>query len=500
MNQTNIRHYNGSILAFSIVGVMAMYFIFAPAINLLYYNVDAFRYVYGGFGQSCKSDDGFEFYVTFGPSLEGVFDLFVYKFCYSLERMKTIRLISIILMGCATGLFAEWLYRLGLTVWSAFFAAGCLFLLPHLYEDTVLVGALSLPIALIFAQLGYRCLYLLNISNSKKQMLAASLLMLALLTYPAMAFFFVTLILTKFLFSNFSDWMRLRNELFQEMLLFCMVCAVYFVLAYLVMRFHPGNTQGWMMIALIASGILIRLNYRVFFQYLSRLPSLTNLAKSGQIVLTLFMLMVLSSGFFLTIPSAESPIMLRFLFAPLAAGFMLILWCMRQWDSILPTYMQKRLISGIIISFFLIESYEAGVHTFVSALAVEQYMHVVVQKVNNYLTRGNKLQRVHFILAEQEYPYTKFFMTRAILNMLGQENSEIKWCSLPRGFNGKEEDYQSAALTCIREKSNNVIAVTYSYAHTLFSKTNNTLIIDMKNITSDKFRKQNLQKYFDLTG
>src|SRR3990167_1706681 len=484
MNQTNIRHYNGSILAFSIVGVMAMYFIFAPAINLLYYNVDAFRYVYGGFGQSCKSDDGFEFMLTLGRPLQAYLDCFVYKFAYTLERMKTIRLISIILMGCATGLFAEWLYRLGLTVWSAFFAAGCLFLLPHLYEDTVLVGALSLPIALIFAQLGYRCLYLLNISNSKKQMLAASLLMLALLTYPAMAFFFVTLILTKFLFSNFSDWMRLRNELFQEMLLFCMVCAVYFVLAYLNMRFHslapvpiqyqlnhpnlnihemanrlgylmnvfgrqwevmslhPGNTQGWMMIALIASGILIRLNYRVFFQYLSRLPSLTNLAKSGQIVLTLFMLMVLSSGFFLTIPSAESPIMLRFLFAPLAAGFMLILWCMRQWDSILPTYMQKRLISGIIISFFLIESYEACVHTFVSALAVEQYMHVVVQKVNNYLTRGNKLQRVHFILAEQEYPYTKFFMTRAILNMLGQENSEIKWCSLPRGFNGKEEDYQ----------------------------------------------------------
>src|SRR3990167_7801528 len=110
-------------IAFMVAGATIMFFIFAPAINIPFYNGDAYRYVFGGFGQSYKSDVGFEFMLTLGRPLQAYLDCFVYKFAYTLERMKTIRLISIILMGCATGLFAEWLYRLGLTVWSAFFAA-----------------------------------------------------------------------------------------------------------------------------------------------------------------------------------------------------------------------------------------------------------------------------------------------------------------------------------------------------------------------------------------
>src|SRR3990167_5694099 len=331
---------HASSIAFVFAGAIVMFFIFSPAIHISFYNGDAYRYVFGGFGQSCKSDDGFEFMLTLGRPLQAYLDCFVYKFAYTLERMKVIRLLSVVLMGCTMGMFAEWLYRLGMSVWVAFFAAGCLFLVPHLYEDAVLAGALSLPVALLFTQIAYRYLQMWS-----RSLWPAIFIMLALLTYPAMAFFFCALILTKLMFSNLSDWVHIRKEIFQELLLFSVVCVIYFILAYLNMRFHPlapvpsqyqlnhpnlsiaevihrlsylanvfgqqwemmrlypGNWQGWVMIGVFLSGILF-----ATVKLIKHPCSYTDLAQG---LTVFFILMIMSSGFFLVIPSGEPPIMLQ---------------------------------------------------------------------------------------------------------------------------------------------------------------------------------------------
>ena len=549
---------HASSIAFVFAGAIVMFFIFSPAIHISFYNGDAYRYVFGGFGQSCKSDDGFEFMLTLGRPLQAYLDCFVYKFAYTLERMKVIRLLSVVLMGCTMGMFAEWLYRLGMSVWVAFFAAGCLFLVPHLYEDAVLAGALSLPVALLFTQIAYRYL---QITASKpmtgvsakaviasaqtffagrghssfmwsRSLWPAIFIMLALLTYPAMAFFFCALILTKLMFSNLSDWVHIRKEIFQELLLFSVVCVIYFILAYLNMRFHPlapvpsqyqlnhpnlsiaevihrlsylanvfgqqwemmrlypGNWQGWVMIGVFLSGILF-----ATVKLIKHPCSYTDLAQG---LTVFFILMIMSSGFFLVIPSGEPPIMLRFLFGTIAFGFIVMLWSIKQWDVIYPFALKKPIISSIVAVIFLMESYQASVHTFVSARAVQQYMSFAVQKISDYVVNVDKLQRIHFILAEQDYPYTKFFMTKEILNILGHEDYQLQWCSLPRGMSGKEEDYQPEAIACVNRTPENGIAITYSYPKELFIKTEKMLIVDMQKVTIDNYRQQNLRKYFNI--
>ena len=121
---------NKRLLLFIFASTILLYFIFFPAVNSLYYSHDDFRYLFGGFSKACKTDDGFEFMWTLGRPLQAYLDCLNYKFGYTFERMREVRIFSVILLGCGMGLLADSLVCLGLSIGVAFFSAGIFFLLP----------------------------------------------------------------------------------------------------------------------------------------------------------------------------------------------------------------------------------------------------------------------------------------------------------------------------------------------------------------------------------
>ena len=97
------------------------------------------------------------------------------------------------------------------------------------------------------------------------------------------------------------------------------------------------------------------------------------------------------------------------------------------------------------------------------ALHFAQTLTSVETQINRYLANGNQLRRIHFVIPGKEHPYNKFFLANAALvQLLGQGKYQIKWCSLPRGISGAEQDHQTEMLTCIHGLPENGIAVTYS--------------------------------------
>ena len=263
------------------ISAVVLYFIFAPAINMLFYAGDDFRYALGGYNKACRLDDGFEFMLTLGRPVQAYMDCLSFKFAYTMERMRIIRIFAVIFMGCGMGLFARWLYQLKFNWGEAFAAAGAIFLLRSLFEDTIPTGALSLPFAILLAMFAYFILqysyqkahgrrYREHSSNcvmpaeagiqnkpeksldvsvawhdavpqtlSRYMIYSALLVLGSMLTYPAMSFFFPVLILTKLLFSDLTGWNRTRREVVKEVFIFCIVAAVYFIWATYNMHYHP---------------------------------------------------------------------------------------------------------------------------------------------------------------------------------------------------------------------------------------------------------------------
>ncbi len=528
---------------FILIGMITSYFVFFPAINLHYYFGDAYRYVFGGLGQSCKADDGFEFMLTLGRPLQAYLDCFVYQFAYNLTRMEMVRTLAVLGMGLSLGLFAHQLFRLQFSAINAFLAAACIFLIPHLYEDTVWAGALSLPLALIFTQLAYVLWQQAEAQQNKiffnfTRLSALFLLMIALLTYPAMAFFFITLIATKFFFISNMSWMELRKIIYREMVFFVSVCIVYFLYAYFNMKFHAltpvpeayrvnhpnlnlmeaGNrllfisnffglqweilrlasTQiaAWLMIGILSGGLLIVTSQ--WIRALLRTQDQSILCKqSSEKLLVFFMLFVLSSGFFLIIPSGKPPIMLRFLFGSITFGLLTIIWSGYQLANSIAIKSNTSMLVLLSACFF-VESYHANANTFVNAMASAQYMKQVAGNIKIYLQHDQSLNRIHYILTPEDYPYTKFFMSKQILNQFLLENNRLTWCSLPRDKIGREQDHQTEMLACIEKLAKDDIAITYSYTNELYISTAHMLVIDLHQVNPAYFSRENLHKYYHV--
>src|SRR5688572_6230258 len=104
----NMSDNNKRILFYMMLSSVILYFIFLPGVSFLYHTGDDYRYAFGGLGKACIKDDGFEFMITLGRPLQAYMDCAVFKFAYTLERMKMIRIFSVVLMGCALGLILEW--------------------------------------------------------------------------------------------------------------------------------------------------------------------------------------------------------------------------------------------------------------------------------------------------------------------------------------------------------------------------------------------------------
>ncbi len=498
-----------------IISIFFVYLIFSPSVNLLYYASDDFRYALGGLHKSCSADDGFGFVKTLGRPIQAYLDCGSYKFGYTLERMRVLRLVSVVLMGFASGLLADLFCSLGFSLAGALFTAGCVFLVPQLYDDAVSVGAIPLPLAIIFILAGYRC-----IGKSIVQVcLSALLILLALLTYPAMAFFFGTLIFAKLLFSKLKDWQKTRQQLIFEVILFLIVCFVYFAWAYhnihhnaqsfvppayrldhpnykiaeiLTRFFELGNVfsnlwiffpsgnmrlQGLITIILLSTGMifgLISFLKSKLYHY-DRRVALFNL---GQACIMAVIIFILSNAFYLIIPERQITSS-RLLFGTMTAGLMLLFWCICQWTILFPRNWRKLVTSVFIGLFFSLVAYKTNIFMLARALVYGQYLDSIRTDIYDYLIAGKKLHRIHFIIPKPEYPYTRFFLANAaLIQQVGYGVYELKWCSLARGVVGEEQDHQAESLACIKSLPSNGAGVTYSYQGEPYIKTSDMLVIE----------------------
>lgn len=508
-------HNRGRLLTFILASIILLYFIFAPGINGTYYAADDFRYAFGGYNQSCKNDDGFEFMLTLGRPLQAYLDCINYKFAYTMERMSIARLISVFLMGCGMGLLAEYFFCLGLSFWAAFFAAGCVFLIPHLYGDAVFTSASSLPFSLVLALLGYR--YVNKIG------LASALIFCALLTYPATTFIFPSLIMAKLLFSNLSDWARTQREALQESILFIAVCTIYFIWSYYNMRYHalapvpdqyrldhpnlsltevikrlvllgnvfnpfweliPGGNmirQGWLMLGVFATGAIC--GALIFFKSVLFLYNKKRaLIQLAQVIAGVAALFILSSAFILIIPDRDNGGSPRLLFGVIAAGLILVFWSIHIISAALPLKRKSNIAFMMVALLFLTQAHYANLYTQASASRFIQKIDNVKTLISGYLHTNKPLRRIHFVLTKPDYPYNKFFLANGgLMQVLGRDNYTIKWCSLPRGVPEDEPNHQQEAIACIDALPKNGIGITYSYKEEPFKITKDMLIINKNN-------------------
>ncbi|OGT47442.1 MAG: hypothetical protein A3E83_01710 [Gammaproteobacteria bacterium RIFCSPHIGHO2_12_FULL_41_20] len=502
-------------LAFIIASTLLFYFIFSPAINILHYFGDDYRYAFGGFFKSCSGDDGYYFMRTIGRPMQAYLDCLNYKFAFTLERMKMLRGLSVVLLGWAVGLFAAWLYRLGLSIWSAFFVSGCLFLVQHLYPDTLAYGATSLPFAILLAIYSYWELDKIHAPWLQHKIhlgWAGVLLLVSMLTYPAMAFFFCTMILTKVLFSPLQNWAKVRSAVMNEMVFFLVVGAIYFAWGYYNMHYHARAPipesyrlshpnlnpveimkrilllmnvfdsrwqisprmsslwQGWFIAVCIVGGLSCgSLHFfKSDFYRQNKWQALTTLL---QIVASASAVFVLGSAFFLVMPNL-SLVENRVLFGVITSGLLLAVWGVMQWSYLLPEKMRTGFLVVVVGGCFLIQGRQANIVTLINALSHQQYMQETHAVIAVHINQGGPLQRIHFIIPRSNYPYDRFFMANtALLQLYGQDHYKIAWCSLARGVPGEEKDRQNETIACVNAQPKNTVAVTYSYDAEPFRKT-----------------------------
>ncbi len=526
------------LLTFVILSIIIFNFILAPAVNILYYAADDFRYAFGGFSKACSTDDGFYFVLTLGRPIQAYMDCLNYKLGYTLQHMAVIRFISVVLMGCAAGFFAEWLCCLGLSMAPAFFAAGSIFLIPQLYSAAIIMGAGSVISPLVLVLLAYACI------QKERMALSVILILCALLTYPAMTFFFGTLILTKVLFTNLADWPKTRREVVLEVAVFCASCLIYFIYAYFNMHYHQqapvpdayrldhpnlnpiemlkrvvlladffnklwaflpsGNMliQGWTTIVLLLGGGfigIVRFMSSLFYKNNKEIA----LAYLGQAIISVMMLCMLSSAFVLVIPKFSFIMDAGeqwLLFGVLAAGWALVFWSVMQWSFISPSSWQKYIITIVMGLFFLVQGYQANVYAMAKSIGLNHYMNYFQNIISDYVKENKQLRRIHFIVPRSEYPYDSFFSANAALvQILGHGKYELQWCSLARGVPGEEKDHQKEALACIKKLPENGIGVTYSYPDESYQKTNSMLIVDIKKANNRRdYYFQSLKQYFGI--
>lgn len=520
--------------------IVIFIFIFSPGLNVLYHSADDFRYALGGYNKACSTDDGFYFVLTLGRPIQAYMDCLNYKFGYSLQHMAVLRYVSAILIGCSVGFFAEWLCCLGLTIVTAFFAAGSLFLIPQLYCAAIIMGASSVISPLLLVLIAYVCL------QTNRIYLAVILILCALLTYPAMTFFFVTLILSKVVLTPLANWPQIRREIQVEVTIFCACCLVYFIYAFFNMYFfsqapvpdayrldHPNFNpiemlkrvsilvnifnkfwtflpsgsmilQGWITLVLLMCGSII-----AFVRYVRsafyRANKKIALIYLMQVLICTVALFILSSAFILIIPQFAFILDTGerwLLFGLLAAGWVLIIWSVKQCSMILPTDWRKYALSLVMGLFFLVQGYQANLYMLAKAVGFNQYIHYFQNIFSSYIKDNKQIRRIHFIVPRSEYPYDSFFSANAaLMQVLGHGNYELQWCSLARGVPGEEKDHQKEALTCINKLPKNGIGVTYSYPNESYQKSPHTILVDIQksNSRSDYYF-QSLKQYFGIEG
>ncbi|EKD71526.1 MAG: hypothetical protein ACD_46C00168G0002 [uncultured bacterium] len=511
------------LLIYTLTSIALLYLIFSPAVNFLYYAGDDFRYTFGNPDLSCRRDDGFYFMMTLGRPLQAYMDCISFRYAYVVENMRYVRLIAVLLMGISVGLIADWLRSFKISSIQAFLIAIALILIPHFYSDTILTGALSLPVPILLVVIAYRCIqktYLLRDSIAKwtavkkygLYFLAFVLLILALLSYPAMVFFYATLMLTKILFAGLDNWEKTRREIIIEGFIFFCACAVFFAWSshnmhyhahapippqYMLMHpnfnpiemfkrltllgniFNPAvwalwpmspvvNLSKWMSL-ILAVGLMVGL--------------ITALSKLRHRILTIVQVLIfalcallISNAFPLLIPKLD--LGSRLLMGTISSGIIITIWALYRSCRILPSVLGSALVTIVLMYYLIVQSYQTNLYLMRSSMAFVGYLNHSVQTISDYTTNHPSLKRIHYVINKDEVPFTRYFLTSGALSILkGHNQYQTEWCASSHDGSKSEVENQNVTLNCLKSLPPNVIGITYSYLGDTFPKTDSMLVI-----------------------
>ena len=327
----------------------------------------------------------------------------------------------------------------------------------------------------------------------------------ALLTYPAMAFFYCSMVLMKVLFSPLANWIKTRREIVQEIGLFLIICLIYFIWAHfnsnparLPEKYHLSPNlnisemkirllplanffgdnpwrlplsdsvrHGGILLILLTGGViysLIGLRNNAFFIQ-NKDQAITALTQS---ILSTAVLFILCSGFYLIIPGRED-MGSRLLFATAASGLPLLFWSIYQWCNLFPAFLRKNITLFAVLTYFLIVGYKANMVTTIDALNYAEYINTVKDKLAERLADNHhKLRHIHFIIPGGGYPGNKFLLINTVLaRMPGHKEVKAKWCP-----------EEQTTAECLATLPTDTIAVTYSRPDAPYLKTQDMMLLD----------------------
>jgi len=506
-----------SFFIYFILSIIAVYFVYSPAIHIPFYHHDVYKYSTGGFHQSCYSDQGYKHLFKLGRPFSAVLDCYNNKIANTLASMSYLRIFCALLIAVTASVFAMWMYAIGAGFLTAFCLSSAIFFLPAM-QTAIIMGATTLIVPILLALAAY---YFISQHSILIGIFGVGCLMAAFFTYPALAAFYLIPIFVLLLFQPLKDWKRTRITILRDIIIFAGCSAIYFIA---IKYFQSGYLAG------VPTNYQFNVNFhfldRLLFIY-KKLPQLWNIDfwvrqsilvnliiiggliaaavssrhKSFNVLLqstvAAIILFLLGCSVLLAVPSVDIPAG-RVIFVAQAMLILLMYWSINKISDLFPQEKIK-LITWFVGILFVAGAVFANFNVAKSALNDRLELNYVTFMLANYFAQpGVKLERVHIIAPN----FVNFngltrgddifndnssryagdmanIVNTALLQMAERHSFSVHNCIFS---NTEEELFFDKEVACIKTASRDDIVVTYSWPNKPVYVSPNTLVINMNNL------------------
>ncbi len=223
-------------LIFFLSGFVLLYFLLSAAIVIPYAHHDQIRYFTKKYNPLFKNEIGNDpqapWQYALGRPVSAKVENFLFHHIHSLTDLARIRLIILVVLGLSMALLASFLFSLRLSPLQSFCISAAIFLLPG-PQNIVFTTILPNALAILFALLSYLLLRLcegMTIAKYVLRLLLSFILLLtAMFTYAAYAFFFLIPTIAVVMFSDRAQWSNVKRIVFRDLLFVALAAGAYFI-------------------------------------------------------------------------------------------------------------------------------------------------------------------------------------------------------------------------------------------------------------------------------
>jgi hypothetical protein len=527
-----------------ILSFIAMYFTFAPAINIPFYNHDAYKFSAGGMYTSCQLEVGYNFMFDLARPFTAFLDCANFKFANTLARMADIRIFAVLLLTLTTGIVSFWLCGIGFPLLAAFLIGTGIFLLPAL-QTAMIMGALFLiltPLAAFLAALsintGFLLIakhsYTLKLSGLILSLLGIALLFTALFTYPAVSGFYLFPATVLLFFKPLAGWSQTRKRIIRDVIILLVCNLIFFFIAKHVLLLRRG------------SAVIHGYTYDIAFQPFVRLRTLFDLFANlwlgdkwvgffqaaivyftiitGTIIallqfcqsdiyknnkrnaVVILLQAVFLAGILLAVSNSAyfgQPMILvftRIIFSFQVMALLFIIWSLYKISSLFKFKREKMLISMLVI-LPLVGAIQTNYIMTKSALSSNMELNFISANIAGKLLKDNKLSRVHVIVADDNtkgfigLPPSedifminstvfagdmRFIINSALLQFVDRNSFTIRDCAYERP---ESNNPKQEVIDCIKSAPQGSVVVSESKSGEDIFPSPNMVIIDMNHLS-----------------